>query len=63
MALKAEYAYLHYLSQEKPVKSLNFGIVISKDEAHNMDKKRILLASDGGLNLPNRLHTFKREFT
>lgn len=63
MALKSEYAYLHYLSQENPEKSLNFGIVISGDEVHNMDRKRILLASDGGLNLPNRLHTFKREFT
>ena len=61
MALKAEYAYLHFLSQEQPEKSLNFGIVIDGDEEENDNS--ILLASDGELNLPNRLHIFKRDFT
>lgn len=58
MALKSEYAYLHYLSQEEPNKSLNFGVVLNK-----LREKTVLLASDGGLNLSNRLHTIRREFT
>lgn len=62
VALKTEYAYLHYLSQEQPNKSLNFGIVFTRDNFDNRSNS-ILLASDGELNLPNRLHTFKREFT
>lgn len=59
-ALQSEYAYLHFLSKEQPGKSLNFGIVLDSDEKENPNS--ILLASDGGVNLSNRLHTFKRPF-
>lgn len=61
MALKAEYAYLHYLSQNPSCKSLNFGVVLKKDNDWN--QRTILLASDGGVNLSNKSHTIKREFT
>lgn len=60
MALKSEYAYLHYLSQTPNVKSLNFGVVLKRDD--DWKKRTVLLASDGGVNLSNRLHTIKREF-
>lgn len=63
MSLKSEYAHLHYLSQEEPQKSLNFGVVISENNGQNLGRKTILLASDGGLNLPNRLHTIRRDFS
>ena len=62
-ALKSEYAYLYCLSQENPDKPLNFGVVINRDESKDSKKRTILIASDGGLNLPNRLHTPTREFT
>ena len=61
MALKSEYAYLHYLSQAQESKSLNFGVVLKTDKDYA--KRTVLLASDGGVNLPNRLHTIKRDFT
>ena len=61
MALKSEYAYLHYLSQTTNCKSLNFGVVLKRDD--DWKKRTVLLASDGGVNLSNRLHTIKREFT
>ena len=60
MALKSEYAYLHYLSQTPNSKSLNFGAVLKRDD--DWKKRTVLLASDGGVNLSNRLHTIKREF-
>ena len=60
MALKSEYAYLHYLSQTPNVKSLNFGVVLKRDD--DWKRRTVLLASDGGVNLSNRLHTIKREF-
>jgi hypothetical protein len=60
MALKSEYAYLHYLSQSQSAKSLNFGAVLKRD--NDWQKRTVLLASDGGVNLSNRLHTIKREF-
>ncbi len=60
MALKSEYAYLHYLSQTPNSKSLNFGAVLKRDD--DWEKRTVLLASDGGVNLSNRLHTIKREF-
>lgn len=61
MALKSEYAYLYYLSQTQENKSLNFGVVLKNDKDYQ--KRTVLLASDGGVNLPNRLHTIKRDFT
>ena len=61
MALKSEYAYLYYLSQTQQNKSLNFGVVLKSDKDYA--KRTVLLASDGGVNLPNRLHTIKRDFT
>lgn len=60
MALKSEYAYLHYLSQTQN-KSLNFGVVLKNEK--DFAKRTVLLASDGGVNLPNRLHTIKRDFS
>lgn len=60
MALKSEYAYLYYLSQTQENKSLNFGVVLKNDKDYA--KRTVLLASDGGVNLPNRLHTIKRDF-
>lgn len=60
MALKSEYAYLYYLSQAQQNKSLNFGVVLKNDSDYA--KRTVLLASDGGVNLPNRLHTIKRDF-
>ena len=62
LSLKSEYAYLHYLSMDEPEKSLNFGAVIKKSDEGKSARKTLLLASEGGVNLPNRLHTFKREF-
>lgn len=59
-ALKAEYAYLHYLSQRPNSKSLNFGIVMKNEK--DWAKRTILLASDGGTNLSNRSHTIRRDF-
>lgn len=61
MALKSEYAYLHYLSQTQTNKSLNFGVVLKNEK--DFAKRTVLLASDGGVNLPNRLHTIKRDFS
>ncbi len=61
-ALKAEYAYMQYVANQNPNKSFNFGVVIEKKEDTNPNEKTVLLASDGGVNLPNRLHTFRREF-
>ena len=63
MALKSEYAHLHFMSQEKPDSSLNYGVVLSGKEGQNINRKTVLLASDGGLNLPNRLHTLRRDFS
>ena len=60
MALKSEYAYLHFLSQMPKNKSLNFGVVLKKE--NDWKKRTVLLASDGGVNLSNRLHTIKNEF-
>ena len=60
MTLKSEYAYLHYLSQTQKNKSLNFGVVLKKED--DWKKRTILLASDGGTNLSNRLHTIKDGF-
>lgn len=60
MVLKSEYAYLHYLSQTPNSKSLNFGAVLKSDD--DWKKRTVLLASDGGVNLSNRLHTIKRGF-
>ena len=61
MALKSEYAYLYYLSQTQENKSLNFGVVLKSEK--DFAKRTLLLASDGGVNLPNRLHTIKRDFS
>ena len=58
-ALKAEYAYMFYISEREKSKSLNYGVVLSNDLKGNT----LLLASDGDLNLPNRLHINKRDFT
>lgn len=62
LSLKSEYAYLHYLSIDEPEKSLNYGAVVKKSDEGKASKKTLLLASEGGVNLPNRLHTFKRDF-
>lgn len=59
MALKAEYAYMFYVAEKEKSKSLNYGIVLDNNSKGHI----ILLASDGGLNFPNRLHTNKRSFT
>lgn len=61
-ALKAEYAYMQYIAEQNPNKSFNFGAVIENNSDTDPNEKTILLASDGGVNLPNRLHTFRREF-
>lgn len=57
-ALKAEYAYMFYISEKEKSKSLNYGVVLDDNSQGNT----LLLASDGEVNFPNRLHTNKRPF-
>ena len=59
LAMKAEYAYMYYLSQVDPKINLNFGIAFRKEDSPEeiiKQNREILIASDGGLNFPNRLH-------
>lgn len=65
LAMKSEYAYMYYLSQVHPEMSLNFGIVIPRNQ-NALDvvqsNKSIFVASDGILNFPNRLHTIRTDY-
>ncbi len=56
--LKSEYAYMFYITEKERSKSLNYGVIIDNEPKTNV----ILLASDGGTNFPNRLHTTRRDF-
>lgn len=62
LALKSEYAYMNYLSQKNSNMNLNFGVVLSSQDENFLDSRNIFIASDGGLNFPNRLHTKKEGF-
>ena len=62
LAMKSEYAYMHYLSQTEPKKVLNFGLVLPRGQNTIQRTKNVFVASDGGLNFANRLHTIANEY-
>ena len=62
LAMKSEYAYMHYLSQTEPKMVLNFGLVLPRGQNTIQRTKNVFVASDGGLNFANRLHTIANEY-
>lgn len=62
LAMKAEYAHMHYLSQSNPQMILNFGLVLPRGQKTVKLNKNIFVASDGGLNFANRLHTIGADY-
>lgn len=62
LAMKSEYAFMHYLSQTEPKMVLNFGLVLPRGQSTIKRTKNVFVASDGGLNFANRLHTIANEY-
>lgn len=59
-SIKAAYSYLNYLSNEEPNRSLNYGIVLDKDNLNN--GVNVLLAFDGNLDSTVRAHVKRQYF-
>lgn len=59
-SVKAAYAYLNYLSNEEPDRSLNYGVVLDKDNLNN--GVNVLLAFDGNLDSTVKAHVKKQAF-
>lgn len=59
-SVKSAYAYLNYLSQEEPNRSLNYGIVLENDNLN--DGVNVLLAFDGNLDSTVKVHVKQESF-
>ena len=62
LALKSEYAFMHYLSQTESKRILNFGLVLPRGQTTIKRTKTVFVASDGELNFANRLHTIGNDY-
>ena len=59
-SVKSAYAYLNYLSNEEPDKSLNYGLVLEGDNSNR--GVNVLLAFDGNLDSTVRVHVKRQNF-